>query len=175
MFIVCPPFPSFCVQPLVPCGSALVQRGFDTREQFLRLWGGGSRTAQVSACVFRYPIGNARISPYLLPRRCLPVDGHSCCHNVAFRWLKCTDRTLFFITISGLLCSVGAGRNGVSRSRKGKTCQVRASRQTPLRSFSIPLTRCESEEVHKFKEHRGIASSHTQIILSILTSISMLF
>ena len=26
----------------------------------------------------------------------------------------------------------------VSRSRKGKTCQVRASRQTPLRSFSIP-------------------------------------
>ncbi len=55
----------------------------------------------------------------------------------------------------GCLCSVGAGRNGVSRSRKGKTCQVRASRQTPLRSFSIPLTRCESEEVHKFKEHRG--------------------
>ena len=55
----------------------------------------------------------------------------------------------------GCLCSVGAGRNGVSRSRKGKTCQVRASRQTPLRSFSIPPTRCESEEVHKFKEHRG--------------------
>ncbi len=54
----------------------------------------------------------------------------------------------------GCLCSVGAGRNGVSRSRKGKTCQVRASRQTPLRSFT-PLTRCESEEVHKFKEHRG--------------------
>ncbi len=54
----------------------------------------------------------------------------------------------------GCLCSVGAGRNGVSRSRKGKTCQVRASRQTPLRSL-IPLTRCESEEVHKFKEHRG--------------------
>ena len=55
----------------------------------------------------------------------------------------------------GCLCSVGAGRNGVSRSRKGKTCQVRASRQTPLRSFQFPLTRCESEEVHKFKEHRG--------------------
>jgi len=30
--------------------------------------------------------------------------------------------------------SVGAGRNGGSRSRKGKTCQVRASRQSPLHS-----------------------------------------
>ena len=29
-------------------------------------------------------------------------------------------------------CSVDADRNGVSRSRKGRTCQVRASRQTPL-------------------------------------------
>ncbi|WP_444979435.1 hypothetical protein [Capnocytophaga canimorsus] len=38
----------------------------------------------------------------------------------------------------GCSCSVDAGRNGVSRSRKGKTCQVRASRQTPSHSFSIP-------------------------------------
>src|SRR5574344_607283 len=38
----------------------------------------------------------------------------------------------------GCSCSVGAGRNGESRSRKGNTCQVRASRQTPLRSFLIP-------------------------------------
>ena len=32
---------------------------------------GGSRTAQMSACVCRYPIGNARISPYLRPCRYL--------------------------------------------------------------------------------------------------------
>ena len=28
-------------------------------------------------------------------------------------------------------CSVGAGRNDESRSRKGRTCQVRVSRQSP--------------------------------------------
>ena len=40
------------------------------------------------------------------------------------------------------LCSVGAGRNGVSRSRKERTCQVRASRTSLLR---LLLT----------EEHRG--------------------
>ena len=43
----------------------------------------------------------------------------------------------------GVAFSVGAGRNGGSRSRKGKTCQVRASRQSPLPPVLTALTRCK--------------------------------
>lgn len=55
----------------------------------------------------------------------------------------------------GCLCSVGAGRNGVSRSRKGKLVKFVLLGKLLYALSQFPLTRCESEEVHKFKEHRG--------------------
>ena len=72
----------------------------------------------------------------------------------------------------GRSCNVGAYRNGVSRSRNRRTCQVHASRQSPLR-FAF---NCSSlvARVRRFTNSRnifGIVSSQRQTILSILTSI----
>ena len=72
-----------CVQPLVPCGSALVQCGFDTSEQF------SVRMAVV--VLHKCPLASAdtRLETLIFLRPCFrtgaySVDGHSCCHNVAF-------------------------------------------------------------------------------------------
>ena len=77
----------------------------------------------------------------------------------------------------GCLCSVGAGRNGVSRSRKGKTCQVRASRQTPLRSFSIPpledtedleVVLADREEVRRILKEERVAIMCAYMLMHFL-------
>ena len=73
-----------CVQPLVPCGSALVQRGFDTREQF-------SVYGVAVVVLHKCPPASSdtRLETLVFLRTCFragaySVDGHSCCHNVAF-------------------------------------------------------------------------------------------
>ena len=73
------------------------------------------------------------------------------------------------------LYSVGAGRSGESRSRKGRTCQVRAFRQL-LYNLLNPSSLVVN--VRRFTNSRnkvGILSSHRQTMLSILTSISLSF